>query len=207
MQSVCGYESYIFDVDGTIFDAAPGILSALRAAIERCGIPVPVGKLNQSLIGPKLPEMIDSLGVADSVDVKSKIIAAFRDIYDSNLGAGVVLYPAARKVLADCADKTLFVATNKPFAVVKKLFEIFGLNSFKDVYCPDKYSGIVLTKADMLREISEKYGYAPSDMLMIGDTMGDFKAARECGCDFAFATWGYEKDKKAIARQAEIVLE
>ena len=204
-----GYGVYVFDIDGTVLNTAPGILGAVRKALAECGFSVPQEQITDDLIGPKIGEIVDILGVTSDPDVKAKVVAAFRRIYDADPVTDTVFYPRGKEILdfARAQNVPLFVATNKPNGPTQLVLDAFKLDGFVDVYCPNKYPDIVLTKADMLREIAEKYGYAPSDMLMIGDTMGDFKAARECGCDFAFATWGYEKDKKTIARQAEIVLE
>lgn len=48
------YDTIFFDLDGTLTDSAPGILNAVRFALEGVGMPVPPEKELMRFIGPPL---------------------------------------------------------------------------------------------------------------------------------------------------------
>ena len=203
-----GYSAYIFDIDGTILDTAPRILSSIKLSLEQSGVNVPYDKITKDLIGPKIVDILNILGISASSEQKDEIVKKFRSLYDNDPVSDTIIYPQALEIInqAKASQCPLFVATNKPMAPTIKVLKAFGLNFFKDVYCPNKYEDRILTKAKMLEEIITKNNLNASKVLMIGDTKGDLDAAKQTGCKFAFASWGYEKDKEVIEKLSDIVL-
>ncbi|WP_321575469.1 HAD hydrolase-like protein [Oerskovia douganii] len=62
------YRLALLDLDGTLTDSAPGILSSIRHAYGALGIQVPTDETLQSFVGPPLAETFARHGVpADRV--------------------------------------------------------------------------------------------------------------------------------------------
>lgn len=57
------YKNVIFDLDGTIIQSHPGIINAVRYALERLKLPMPSEEVIFSRIGPPLGETFLFLGV------------------------------------------------------------------------------------------------------------------------------------------------
>ena len=200
------YKAYVFDVDGVILDSSSTILNCIAKAIEASGFSVEEGGIDQTLIGPKITEIVDILGLSKH---KESIVRKFRELYDSSPWINTRIYPQGEKLLQEVKSKksSVFIATNKPKLPICKLFEHFSLKGFKEIYTPDKYEGKILSKTDMLAEIIDANHFASTEILFIGDTKGDLDAAINNKCDFAFASWGYAKNKDEMIENSTIVLE
>lgn len=202
------YKAYIFDVDGTILDTAPCILNSITKALKRCNLEFSSCQITTDLIGPKIDEIIDILGIKIDTVQKDNIIKTFRMIYDENPIEKTRFYPQIQSLLHELQQKEekLFIATNKPLCPLKKLLNHFSLNCFEEIYTPDKYPNKIMSKAEMIAEILKKHNLAANTTLFIGDTQGDYQASTQNHCPFAFASWGYEKDKDSLRLKAKEIL-
>ncbi len=202
------YKAYIFDIDGTVLDTAPRILASIREALALCEVRYALEDINQHLIGPKIADILDILGVKGDEKLKTKVVKTFREIYDNNPITGTSIYPQMQELLSKLKNNNIqcFVATNKPKKPLMQLLQFFNLDFFDDIYCPDKYDTQIMSKTEMIAEIIEKYHLAPATILYIGDTKGDYEACAKNNCPFGFASWGYEQDKKSLKKLAHEVL-
>lgn len=202
------YKAYIFDVDGTILDTAPCILESISQSLTKTGIAFDNKQITQELIGPKIGEIVDLLNLKINFQQKEEIIQTFRRIYDENPIGKTQIYPQIQFFLSELKNKNckLFIATNKPKRPLQKLLEHFSLNNFEEIYTPDKYPNKIMSKAEMIAEILKKHNLAANTTLFIGDTQGDYQASTQNHCPFAFASWGYEKDKKTLSQNSTEIL-
>jgi len=202
------YDNYIFDIDGTVLHTAPRILECIKNALDFVGATYDETKICMSLIGPKITEIIDSVSPDLTTDAKDDIVRHFRKNYDDDPVSKTEIYPQMSTLLRHLKKekKKLFVATNKPYKPTMLLLKAFGLNDFIDIYCPDKYAGKKLSKTEMIAEIIKNNALASEQTIMVGDTNGDFLAAKENNVAFAFADWGYAANKEALALKADIIL-
>lgn len=197
------YDNYIFDLDGTLIDTAPRILGCLQKSLQKFGLDTDKESFNNSLIGPKLYDILEVLGVSE--ELKDMIVKDFRTTYnddpciDAKPFLGVIEYLQQLKK----QNKKLFVATNKPYVPTLKLLERYFETKFDDIITPDKFMGKNMNKAEMLGYLIEKYGLKLSDTVMFGDTLGDWMAAQKNGCKFVFFAGGYEGDKDKLAVGAD----
>ena len=203
------YSTYIFDIDGTLIHTAPRILSSIQESLDAVGVQYEQSQITDTLIGPKIADILDVMGLESSEELKMEVVQNFRRIYDSDPISQSVMYEEVAPILemVKTTGCRLFVATNKPKMPTEKILSTFGLDFFEDVYCPNKYDGKELSKAEMLAEIIQNNKLNPQDVLMIGDTEGDYKATQQVGCDFGFASWGYAKDKQRLKKVSQVVFE
>ncbi len=202
------YKAYIFDVDGTILDTAPCILNSITKTLKWCNVDFSPSQITSNLIGPKIGEIVDMLGIKVDTIQKDNIVKTFRMIYDENPIEKTRFYPQMQSLLRELQKKEVkfFIATNKPLYPLKKLLNHFSLNCFEEIYTPDKYIGKTMTKAEMIAEILKNNNLTPETTLFIGDTQGDYEASSMNNCPFAFASWGYAKDKDELCKKAKEIL-
>lgn len=94
--------------------------------------------------------------------------------------ATIPFVPGALEVLESLAGrKPLYVASATPHEELLALVERRGLDGFFE-----RVVGSPPDKATVLAGIVRDGGYDPRKVLMIGDGMTDYLAARACGCPF-----------------------
>lgn len=194
--------SFVFDLDGTLVDSAPGIQSALGAAFHSVGRDVPQASL-RAAIGPPIrviaKRLVPELSEADAAAIE----VAYRELYDASAWLETNTFPDVLSTLQTLRREghRLFVATNKPRIPAAKILERFRLaHLMEDVATRDlaqtKYSG----KREMLASLTERNGLSAEECVMVGDTAEDEDAARANGMSFAFVTHGYGEANAADYR-------
>lgn len=186
-------QALIFDLDGTLIDSAESVLGSLAFAFASCGI-TPVGKLDPSIIGPPLPEMVRNLaGVADPVTLE-RLIEAFRLDYDEVGCLRARPFPGAEALLqmARSLGIPTHLVTNKRQSPTLRILDRLGWRSLLGhVYCPDTLEGTASwTKSALLRHLCETAPLFPARCFYVGDRVEDQLAAEENGLGFCWASWG-----------------
>ena len=180
----------LIDLDGTLSDSAPGILSSLRRAFVDVGVPPLDERTELSLLGPPFYESLPPLVGADHVPA---IIDAYRKYYNTAM-FDTKIYDGMVDVLADlrARDITLGVATSKPEAYAVPIVEHLGITEYFEVIGGDALDGSRDTKAKVIASVLERLGQPdPADVLMLGDRSHDVDGARAHAIECLGAGWGY----------------
>jgi phosphoglycolate phosphatase len=183
----------IFDLDGTLIDSAPSILSCFRKILEEARV-VPLLPLDESLIGPPLPQTLQLLtGIRDE-KIIAGLVDAFKRIYDTEGYRDSLPYPGVFEALTglQAAGYRLALATNKRILPTRLILEHLGWNGYFDsVWSLDCVQPRLADKAVMLSEILKAGGIAPTQAAYIGDKIEDGRAAQANRMQFVAAHWGY----------------
>lgn len=91
------------------------------------------------------------------------------------------------KFLSDClkCGVEVIVITRAPKAYASTLLNILGLDYLECRPSP----GYTISRADKLRALLVSHKLDASEMLYMGDEIGDMQAAREANCKFSFPDW------------------
>jgi phosphoglycolate phosphatase len=73
---------------------------------------------------------------------------------------------------------------------------------FDDIYTIDKF-GKNITKTEMINDIILKYNLKKENVVMIGDSYSDMKAAKEAKILGIGVLWGYGDDKSELIKYAD----
>ncbi len=194
----------LFDLDGTLSDSAPGILSALRHAFAVNGIAPLDAHTEQALLGPPFYESLPPLiGGTDRLDA---VIAAYReryaagDMYDTRVYAGISDALAA----ARDAGLRMAVATSKPEHYALPIVEHLGLDGYFETVGGDELDGSLRTKALVIDKVLGRLGRPAADsVVMVGDRSHDVTGAREHDIRCVGAGWGYGLPGELVAAGAQ----
>lgn len=192
--------SVIFDLDGTLIDSAPGILNALETVIRINGI-MALQALDYSIIGPPLKETLYNLtGITDAVLI-DKLVADFKEDYDSSGYNKTKVFPGVSKMLNELKKREIdmYIATNKRLLPTTKILEFLRWGRyFKAIYAVDSKSKPFETKGLMLKDIIFENNLNTSSLIYVGDRAEDGIAADFCRINFIKAAWGYDADSNKI---------
>lgn len=200
----------IFDLDGTLTDSAPGIVSSFRCALSQYGAAVPDGDLAGRIVGPPMHQTLREMGLGEHTDAA---IAAFRVDYTSRGWAMNRLFDGIAQLLADlrAADVRLAVATSKAEPTAQRIVAHFGLEQHFEVVAGATLDGSRARKADVVGHALAQLEPLPDRVLMVGDRSHDVDGAAEHGIDTVVVGWGYgqhdftaARDPAAVAAKAHV---
>jgi len=186
-------KNIIFDLDGTLIDSAPSILTTLAGALSYHGLQSKL-ILESSIIGPPLREtFIRVAGIEDSTLLDS-LIDTFKSQYDAVGYKSTTIFPGVSELLNELLKRgiPIYIATNKRLNPTLLILQHLGWTShFKGVYALDCVEPPHLSKAKMLAQTLSDIGGSPSNTVYVGDKHEDGLAADSNSLLFFMASWGY----------------
>lgn len=203
-------KSFIFDMDGTLFQTDKILELALSDTFERlkklnlwdAGTPI---EKYRKIMGVPLPEVWEELLPNHSLEIREDANAYFHKRLIQNIESGNgALYPNVEE-LFDFLKKeghSIYIASNGLTAYLAAIVAFYRLDrSVTETFSIQQIPS--LDKGELVLMIVEKYGV--EDGIVIGDRLSDIHAARmnnltAIGCRFDFA----QEDELA---QADFVIE
>lgn len=184
------------DLDGTLVDSAPDIGHALNAALQQSGLARADLAQVRDWIGDGPDVLIDralhALGQASSEALHATLRRAFdQTTLSAPLTHGLVFagVPDLLQQLAKLCP--MVVVTNKPTALARAVLHAGALlPHFAAVYGADEPAWRKPSPA-LLQRAAQALGVATHELLMVGDSGADLRAAAAAGCPAAWVSWGY----------------
>jgi phosphoglycolate phosphatase len=187
-----GIETVLFDLDGTLSDSAPAILTALQRAFGELGVPWLDDAAAQALLGPPFWQTLPPLVGDDRVE---EAITRYRKHY---VGDGLMLdgatYDGVEELLAALAAGgiRMAVATSKPEVHARTVVAGLGFADYFVTIGGDTLDGDRDSKALVIGEVLARLGGPdPATVLMVGDRSHDVLGAAQHGIEAAGVLWGY----------------
>ena len=185
------------DLDGTLTDAAPGIVNCLRYALDAMGVGHPDDATIRTFLGPPLAVTFRGHFGMPEADV-ALAIAKYRERYhDVGLFENEV-YDGIPELLTRLGDEglTLAVATSKPTYSATRILEHFGLARHFAFIGGSDLEGTRHDKAAVIAHTIAELAalgllFTPDELVMVGDREHDVRGARVHGIDTVGVLWGY----------------
>lgn len=202
-----GYQTVLFDMDGTVLDTLRDLWASTNAVLRELGYPERtlgeirswVGNGAENQIRRALPEGADKRTLADA-------LARYRTHYAAHCRDHTAPYdgivPMLRALRA--AGKKLAVVSNKPDAAVKLLNEehFAGLISVAIGETPERRRK---PAPDTVFAALEALGAPRSGAVYVGDSEVDVATARGAGLPLIAVSWGF-RDRETLERAgAEVI--
>ncbi|MBR5383146.1 MAG: dTMP kinase [Clostridia bacterium] len=192
------FKTIVFDLDGTLFDSAPGIIHSWHYAFGQIGENPPSDEDLKKFIGPAIDESLEKYSSLTEEQMQ-RIIPIYRNYYYEEGYRKTLLYPRVRTLLRTLHEQgaRILVATGKPERAGRRILEYFHLMSFID-----GISGVgpVDAGVDKPMLISRVLKDAdPSTAVMIGDYPSDVSAAKDLGMTGIGVTYGFGDQEQLIA--------
>jgi phosphoglycolate phosphatase len=197
MSSAAGpIRALAFDLDGTLVDSAPDIGHALNSALGEAGLGSFEVERVRAWIGDGPDALIEralrALGKAGSAELHDALRRGFdRATLDAPLAHGHV-YDGILALLQQLhGRRPMAVVTNKPTTLARAVLRAGELlPHFVSVHGAD-VAGMRKPAPALLQMAAQALGVAAHQMLMVGDSGADLRAASAAGSPAAWAAWGY----------------
>ena len=188
------------DLDGTMLDTVEDLANAVNMTLTELALPTLELALVRTFVGKGLANLVQrsllaAAKRAPEPDYFARAIEVYEANYDRVNGETTTIYPGVREglELLSQAGFPLACITNKSARFTGPLLERIGFARYFSVVV----SGDTLPRKKPdplpLLHTAEALGVAPSDMLMIGDSINDAQAARGAGCPIFCVTYGYNE--------------
>ena len=196
-------KAVLLDLDGTLLDTAPDLHEAANGMLADLGRPPVVMADIRAYVGRGIPNLVKRLlagsleAADDPAPPPAEALASFRRHYAESNGRRAAPYPGVVEGLGALAAMGLPLAciTNKAETFTGPLLERTGLARYFRVVV----SGDTLPRAKPdpmpLIWVCGHFDLRPKDMLMIGDSVNDAKAARAAGCPVFIVPYGYNEGR------------
>ncbi len=188
------FEFILFDLDGTLTDSGPGILSCLEYALEDQGIPIPERDQMRTYLGPPLVDTFRGVFGMNDQQI-AQAIDKYRERYhDIGLFENSV-YEGVPVLLAELqgAGLRMATATSKPEYSATRILQHFELDQYFEFIGAAALDGTRDSKSLVIKHTLDNTNTNPTshNMIMIGDRRHDVYGAREHGIDTIGVLWGY----------------
>ena len=189
-----------FDLDGTLIDSVPDVHLCLSAALNRVGRdPLSVAEV-KSMVGGGARIMVEKAlsqtgGIA-SGDQVDEVVSSFISEYRAHPTRLTKVYPGGYEVLDKLVEQEigLAVCTNKPRATADPVMQELDLQKYFPLVC---YGDEITHQKPDGRHIEymlKQMNLTPDQVVMIGDSHNDVRAAHEAGVRSITVSFGYDKD-------------
>lgn len=181
--------SVFLDLDGTIMDSEPGILSSLRHAFRENGHSDLAKSDLKWMIGPPFPNSFKKAGITDPMPV----IESYRVHYMEQGMFNAAVYDGMKAAIdrIKALPVRLFIATAKPNHYARQITAHFGVAQHMDAEYGPELDGTRGQKSDLLAYALDQQNIDPATAIMVGDRTHDFHAATSNGMASIAVHWGY----------------
>jgi phosphoglycolate phosphatase len=187
----------VFDLDGTLVDTAPDLITALNHVLAREGLSaVPLASA-RNMIGAGARKLIERglevEGRAVTVDDLDRLTADFVEFYADHIADASRPFEGLEAALDDLASRgyRLAVCTNKLEWLSRRLLDALGLSARFAAICGADTFGVSKPDPAILRQTVAKAGGTVTSSIMVGDSGNDIGVARRAGMPVIGVSFGY----------------
>ena len=184
----------LIDLDGTISDSSPGMLTGFRKVFDRFDMEQPSDESIRRHFGPPLAvTWREVYGMTDEQIVEG--LEVYREYYHDVGMFENNLYDGVPELIKDLHGEgvTLSTATSKPEFSASRIIEHFGLREYFTFIgaadlagTRDDKSAVIAHTLENLQASSQTHS-----IVMMGDRRHDIEGARDHGIDTIGVLWGY----------------
>lgn len=191
------YDGIIFDLDGTLVHSAPDLLAATNHILQKYDLaPVPMQAIEKGISFGALKMMEQALiyaGTPNHFNVSSER-DDFINYYHQNIAVHSHVYRGGLDLLSALqqADIPVAVCTNKTAELAASLLDQLGVTPLITALTGGNSFAFKKPDPRHLHETRHLMGLQDGhNLLMVGDSSNDIRAAQNAGWDSAVVTFGY----------------
>ncbi|MBR1221449.1 HAD-IA family hydrolase [Bradyrhizobium sp. U87765 SZCCT0131] len=187
----------VFDLDGTLVDTAPDLISALNFVLDREGLPALPMASARPMIGAGARKLIQRGFEAEDRPLTTsdldRLTADFIAYYADHIAEQSRPFAGLHDALDDLAVRgfRFAVCTNKLEWLSRRLLDHLGLSPRFAAICGADTFGVSKPDPAILRQTVARAGGSMAGAIMVGDAGPDIGVARRAGVPVIGVTFGY----------------
>ena len=197
-------QAVLFDLDGTLVDSAPDLAAAVDALLAELALPLAGQARVTGWVGNGARRLVQrALAWAEHGGDESAVSDArlddalqrFMIHYEGNLSRASCLYPGVAETLDKlrlCGFR-LAVVTNKPMRFVPPLLASLGIGRHFGLVLGGDSLPVRKPAPEPLLHCAAHWRLAPTECLMVGDSLNDLIAAERAGMPAVAVSYGYHQ--------------
>lgn len=190
-----GYQTVLFDLDGTLLNTLADLASSTNRALASRGFPARTVEEVRTFVGNGIKNLIDRAVPAGTDEAeRAQVLAAFKEDYAAHCADETAPYEGILpmlEALRGCGVKTAIVSNKADFAVgllAKQYFgDLIDLSRGERPEVPKKPA------PDMLYAVMRELGADPATTLFVGDSDVDLDTAVNADIDVVLVDWGFRE--------------
>ena len=201
-------KNILFDMDGTLFDTSPGILTCMDYVLKYYNITKFSLDDLRLCIGPPLSWTFEELFGLPK-DMVDDAIKVYRQKYNGGEIFNVTPIEGMEECLKFLHENGYFISvcSSKPEVACRKILEKYHLISYFDDVCGAIPEEGIESKEDVLELFFSRHTDAnPKETLLVGDTKYDAAGAKEFKVNFLGVNYGFGTEEELRAFGAEHIV-
>lgn len=187
------YESYIFDLDGTLLSTLNDLAASCNYALRSCGMPERTIDEVRRFVGNGVKKLMER-AIPQGIDNPQfeECYAAFREHYMVHNLDTTAPYPGVLEMLGRLKSQgaKLAVVSNKFYAATQELVKHF-FGDYVEVAIGERPDIRKKPAPDTVGEALRQLGASPSTAVYIGDSDVDIDTARNSHMPCISVLWGF----------------
>ncbi len=193
--------NFILDIDGTLWDTTEIVAGAWNDATFDVGLGEKLGRfvhadMLKKEFGRPMDVIIDDLYPDETPEIRAKLMVSIKEHEHTCVGGCTedLSYPGVKETLRTLSqDHKLYIVSNCQDGYIPLVMDKLGITDL--ILDHESFGASGLLKADNIRLVVERNGLNYEDTFYIGDTKGDYEAAKEAGVGFIYAAYGFGGDE------------
>jgi phosphoglycolate phosphatase len=201
----------VFDLDGTLVDTAPDLISTLNLILTREGLSPVAYDDARRLIGGGARGMIERAVTEEGRDCSNaeldRMFGAFVEHYAAHIADRSRPFPHVEAALAQLAEAghRLAVCTNKLEWLSVRLLDTLNLSRHFAAICGQDTFGVMKPDPEILRRTILRVGGDPAAAIMVGDSGTDVRTSRAATVPVIAVDFGYSEVPIATLQPDRII--
>lgn len=204
-------EALIFDLDGTLVDTAPDLMTATNHALASIGRnPISMENVRHFVgHGAKMLLRQGCIATGGEVDgaTAQNLYAKFLDYYYDHIADHSVVFPGILTLLEQARRNglKLGVCTNKVERLSQRLLDELKLSDIFGAVVGGDTLPIMKPDPAPYREVASRLGVNAANTLMFGDSETDIRTAQNAGVSVIAVTFGYTPQPVASYNPTHVI--
>lgn len=194
------YDTYLFDVDGTLIDTADLVVKCFLYTIQTCRDKLVFDKEItadeiKSLMGLPLRYQMELFFGPMTDNKYSEIHKVYSEYQEKIYLDYLALFPGVKETLADLksAGKKLGIVTSRRMISLRCYTDAMDISMYFDEFITPEATTKHKPDAAPVLEAIKRLNADPRKTVFIGDALFDIQSGVNAGIDTVYVNWGHKK--------------